>query len=65
MKARSSRKPLLVNRLVWPVLLAALIISTVVVTNLLAQNPQAQGAQATPVTPNWDLAARWTPARIG
>ncbi len=67
MKARSSRNPLETRRLAWTILLAALIVSTVVVTNLLAQNPQMQGggAQAAPVTPNWDLAARWTPARIG
>ncbi len=66
MKARSSRKPLLANRFVWPAMLAALIVSTVVVTNLLAQNPQMQGgAPAGPVTPNWDLASRWTSAKIG
>jgi dipeptidyl-peptidase-4 len=66
MKALSLRKPSNRRGLTLPVLLAAIILSTVVVANLLAQNPQMQGgAPPAPVTPNWDQAARWTPTKIG
>ena len=57
-------------RLALPALFLMLIITSVLVSSLVAQNPPAQmgGMQMQgppPVTPNWDLAARWTPAKVG
>jgi dipeptidyl-peptidase-4 len=52
-----------------PGLFVLLIVSCVLVTSLVAQNPQPQmGMQMQsppPVAPNWDLAARWTPPKVG
>jgi dipeptidyl aminopeptidase/acylaminoacyl peptidase len=66
---RRSRNSQGTYRLALPGFLLMLIVSCVLVTSLVAQNPPAQMGgmqmQPPPVAPNWELAARWTPAKVG
>lgn len=57
-------------RLGLPYFLVMLILSAGLVAGLLAQNGNAQAREdeehhSAKVAPNWDLAERWTPAKVG
>jgi dipeptidyl aminopeptidase/acylaminoacyl peptidase len=70
MNRRLSRNSFGSYRLALPALLVVLFVSTVMVTSLLAQGaPASSGASQTQsaasVAPNWDLASRWSVAKIG
>ncbi len=70
MNRRTSQNSSWSFRFALPYFLAILIVSSGLVIGFLAQNSRAQARDdqehhAARVTPNWDLAARWTPARVG
>ena len=70
MNHRTSRNSSGSYRLRLPYFLVVLILSAGLVAGLLAQNGHAQAREdeehhSAKVAPNWDLAERWTPAKVG